>query len=44
MINVKNTTQKKLYYDVGASFIPTVPPSFSRLRLGKWLRKLKWKH
>jgi hypothetical protein len=22
MINLKNTTQEKLYYDVGASFIP----------------------
>jgi len=22
------------------SFIPTVPPSFPGLRLGKWLRKL----
>ena len=22
------------------SFIPTVPPSFTKLRLGKWLRKL----
>ena len=33
----------RLYHDVGASFIPTVPPSLSRLRLGKWLRKLIWK-
>ncbi|SVE08785.1 uncharacterized protein METZ01_LOCUS461639, partial [marine metagenome] len=24
--------------------IPTVPPSISRLRLGKWLRKLMWNH
>jgi len=31
---------QKLYHDVGASFIPTVPPSVTRLRLGKWLRKL----
>ena len=30
--------------NVGASIIPTVPPSFSRLRLGKWLRKLMWEH
>ena len=29
---------------MGASFIPTVPPSLARLRLGKWLRKLMWKH
>jgi len=29
-----------LKLDVGASFIPTVPPSINRLRLGKWLRKL----
>jgi len=29
---------------VSASFIPTVPPSFTRLRLGKWLRKLMWNH
>jgi len=29
----------KLFSDVGASFILTVPPPLSRLRLGKRLRK-----
>jgi len=29
---------------VGASFIPTVTPSFTKWRLKKWLRKLMWKH
>jgi len=28
---------------VGASFIPTVPPSLTSLRFGRWLRKLMWK-
>ena len=27
------------HIDMGTSFIPTVPPSLTRLRLGKWLRK-----
>jgi len=36
----RKSTLQKLYHDVGASFIPTIPPSFIRLRLGKWLRKL----
>ena len=34
----RKSTLQKLYHDVGASFIPTVPPSVIRLRLGKWLR------
>jgi len=33
---------KKKYHNLVASFIPTVPPSLPRLRLGKWLRKLMW--
>jgi hypothetical protein len=39
----RKSTLQKLYHDVGASFIPTIPPSFTWLRLGKWLRKLMWK-
>jgi len=31
---------KKIYHNLVASFIPTVHPSFIRLRLGK----LMWKH
>ncbi|HJM85866.1 MAG TPA: hypothetical protein QGH71_04605, partial [Candidatus Marinimicrobia bacterium] len=34
-----NLNIKKLYHDVGASFIPTVPPSVFRVEIGKVVEK-----